>query len=192
MTCREKHNLRETVRHLKALAAVKGAPQWKSYEHAKGKCIATMARAEAEQARLDVVALFSKCQIASGMRVDNLPEDARPVVERSQYLAGVISDWRKARALQSLTIPRELAPVHAIRPAPVAAVDERESFRAEMRSALDAAALAIADGSAPLAVEDKPLADVVELRGERTQIACMGCFWPHLPHGCGKGQASAR
>lgn len=105
MTCREKHNLKETLRWLRAASALKAPATWKPYAHVRGKLIATMDRAEAEEARWAVYCNLSQWNERKGLGAPDLPEDARETVARSQSLAPEIERLRKVRASGSLTLP---------------------------------------------------------------------------------------
>lgn len=145
MPCKLKHDMKESLRYLRGLASGKGE-SFRPYVHEKGKLIATMTRAAAEDLRL---AIASSWREASKDVLLVVPADVAHCAADSLRMVQSITSMRAARALDSLTLPRPLANVLPIRaPAP--------------------------------------------LQEDRTQIACMGCFWPELPHGCGKGQAAAQ
>lgn len=187
MPCKTKHDLKEVLRYLRGIASAKGAESFKPYAHVKGKLFSTMTRDSAEDARLAIAAASKEA--VKVCPLSTWPDDVVRCAGESVAMVAGILGMRAARALGSLTLPRALADVLPIRPAMV--VDASEAFRAEMTATLEEAAQAV-ESPAPLVFPDDHLAEVVELRGERTQIACMGCFWPELPHGCGKGQAAAQ
>lgn len=140
LTCREKHELKEAFRWLRVAVMLKTPAQWKPYAHVRGKLIATMPRAEAEEARVCIAGWFKEWEASKGLGAPALPEDSRAAVDVSLAIAPAIEALRAVRKTGSLTLPA---------PMPAPAVDS--------------------DG---------------------TEIACMGCLWPELPHTC-EGMALA-
>lgn len=113
MPAKDRHDLTETLRYLRALAAGKAAA-FRPYVHVKGRLYSTMKADAAEDARLELVALAAK----SGEALRACPADVAKEVAKSRLFAPVIEGWRAVRPSGSLTLA---APLAQVIPLPVAA-----------------------------------------------------------------------